>query len=80
MVYSEEELWAQFKESCEAEAEEPDQHTEGIKRATEDLFQMSERKKNSPEVHEGMTALPSSAWRSNSSVTSGRPLTPETED
>ena len=45
VLYTEEEVWAEFKESCEAEADEPGHHAERLKRATEDLFQMYERKK-----------------------------------
>lgn len=29
VVYSSEEIWAEFRESCEAEAEQPGQHSEG---------------------------------------------------
>ncbi|MFN2511868.1 MAG: hypothetical protein ABR568_10545 [Pyrinomonadaceae bacterium] len=43
ILYTEMEVWAEFQECCEAEAEEPGQHTERIKRAAEDLCQMLER-------------------------------------
>ena len=32
VLYSEDEVLAEFKESCEAEAEEPGQHTERLSR------------------------------------------------
>lgn len=41
VVYSEEEVLAEFQDSCEAEAEEPGRHWERAKRATADLFQMA---------------------------------------
>ena len=43
VVYSEAEVLAEFQQSCEAEAEEPGQHTEGVWRATDDLIQMLNR-------------------------------------
>jgi hypothetical protein len=46
VVYSEEEVLAEFHESCEAEAESPGQHTERVKLATQDLCRMLVRKKS----------------------------------
>jgi hypothetical protein len=43
IIYSEEEVLAEFQESCEAEAETPGGHTEQLKRAAEDLCQMLNR-------------------------------------
>lgn len=48
VVYSEEEVLAEFQECCEAEAEEPGRHTESVKRATEGLIQMLERRNRFP--------------------------------
>lgn len=39
VVYSEGEVLARFQQSCEAEAEEPGQHTERLTRAAQDLCQ-----------------------------------------
>lgn len=44
VVYSEEEVLAEFWESCEAEAEAPGHYTERLKLAAEDLCQMLRRK------------------------------------
>lgn len=41
VVYSEEEVLAEFKECCEAEADQPGRHAERVKRATEDLIRHS---------------------------------------
>ncbi len=43
-VYSEEEVLAEFWESCEAEAEAPGHYTKRLKFAAEDLCQMLDRK------------------------------------
>lgn len=40
MVYSKEEVLAEFQECCESEAETPGQCTERLKLAAEDLCQM----------------------------------------
>jgi hypothetical protein len=42
-VYSDEEVLAEFQESCEAEAESPGEHTERVRQATADLFQLLNR-------------------------------------
>lgn len=42
VLYSEQEVLAEFQESCEAEAETPGQCKERLKLATEDLCQMLE--------------------------------------
>ena len=46
VVYSEEEVLTRFRQSREAEAEEPGRHTERLKRAAEDFCQMLERNKS----------------------------------
>ena len=43
VVYSEEEILAEFQASCEAEAEEPGRHWDRVMRATIDLGQMLDR-------------------------------------
>lgn len=43
VVYSKEEVYAEFQECCEAEAETPGHYTERLRLATEDLCQMLER-------------------------------------
>ena len=45
VLYSEEEVLAEFWESCEAEAEAPGYYSERLKLAAEGLCQMLERKK-----------------------------------
>jgi len=44
VVYSEQEVLAEFQEACEAEAETPGQCQERLKLAAEDLCQMLERR------------------------------------
>lgn len=43
IIYSEEEVLAEFQECCEFEAEKPGQYTERLNLAAEDLCQMMER-------------------------------------
>ncbi len=43
LLYSKEEILAEFQEACEAEAETPGRCAERLKLAAEDLCQMSER-------------------------------------
>jgi hypothetical protein len=43
VVYSEQEVLAEFQEYCEAEAEIPGHYTERLRRAAEELCQMLDR-------------------------------------
>ena len=49
VVYSEDEVLAEFQAACEAEAEEPEQHTERL-RLAEDLCQMLNRQNHLPDT------------------------------
>jgi hypothetical protein len=46
IVYSEQEVLAEFQECCEAEAEAPGQYTERLKIAAADLCQTLDRQNN----------------------------------
>jgi hypothetical protein len=47
LLYSTEEVLAEFQECCEADAQTPGHYSERLKRAAEDLFEMLDRQNSS---------------------------------